>query len=460
MSRPMLFNFFLMNTPSHLFHGTWRHPESKSMFHMDLSTWTDLARIAERGLIDAIFIADNFGMYEEPGDEYARVVQNAIQFPCADPTVLISAMSLVTEHLGFIYTSSTLQQHPSSFARAAATLDHATKGRIGWNIVTSFVKNAARSVGVENAWSHDERYRWAEEYVDVTYKLWEGSWDDGAVLRDVVRGIYADPTKVHKINHVGERFRVEGPLMVPPSPQRTPLLFQAGTSSAGQDFAARNAEGVFLISGSPHGAGEHARAIRDKARQFGREPSDIVFLEGLSFVVGSTMEEARRKEAEIESYMSDEAGLIMSAAALGIDTTKYSPETRLVDLIEQSVGLRGGFDMVMNSSGKGREATLADLIQFSSRNWRVVGTPETICDRIAEYQAQGIDGINIMYMLMPGTYVDFVDHVVPELRKRGLMKAAYAPGTLRQKMFPGAGSHINTRHPASRYKGHYGQHTR
>jgi FMN-dependent oxidoreductase (nitrilotriacetate monooxygenase family) len=450
---PMIFNFFLMNCPSHIFHGSWRHPDSRSLEHTSLNLWTDLAKLAEKGGMDAIFIADNFGIYEEPGDRIDRVVANAIQFPCTDPTVLISAMAAVTEHLGFAYTSSTLQQHPSPFARAAATLDHATRGRIGWNVVTSFVRNAARSVGIEDSWSHDERYRWAEEYVDVTYKLWEGSWDDGAVLADKAKGIYADPSKVHKINHVGERFRVEGPLMAPPSPQRTPVLFQAGTSPAGQAFAAKNAEGIFLISGSAKGAGKAASSIRAKAVEFGRRPDDIIFLEGMSFVVGSTEEDALRKEKELEEYLNAEAGLIMSAAALGIDPGKYTPDTRLIDIIEDAVGLRSGFDMVMHSSGKGEGATLADFVRFSSRSWRKVGTPEMICDEIAKYQAQGIDGINIMYMILPGTYEDFIEHVVPELRKRGMMKTEYRPGTFREKLFPGSDSKLNERHPAAAYRG-------
>lgn len=453
MAKPMLFNFFLMNCPSHIFHGTWRHPASQSLNHTDLSLWTDLAKLAERGTIDAVFIADNFGMYEEPGERFDRVVANAIQFPCTDPTVLIAAMSAVTEHVGFVYTSSVLQQHPSPFSRAAATLDHATKGRIGWNVVTSFVRNAARSVGVEASWTHDERYRWAEEYVEVTYKLWEGSWDDGAVLADRERGIYADPSKVHKINHVGERYSVEGPLLAPPSPQRTPVLFQAGTSSAGQAFAARNAEGIFLISGSAAGAGAYARSIREKAVQVGRNADDIIFLEGLSFVVGSTEEEARRKEAELESYMNLEAEAIMRGAALGLDLTQFPPDTKLTELVDKAPGLRSGFEMVMNASGLGAQATLDDYFKFSSRSWRIVGTPESIADRIAEYQAQGIDGINIMYMLMPGTFVDFIDHVVPVLRKRGLMKEEYSPGTLREKLFPGRPAHLNVRHPAAAYKG-------
>lgn len=173
----------------------------------------------------------------------------------------------------------------------------------------------------------------------------------------------------------------------------------------------------------------------------------------MSFVVGSTEEEARRKEAELEAYLDAEAGLIMSAAALGIDPGKYTPDTRLADIIEDAVGLRSGFDMVMHSSGKGERATLADFIRFSSRSWRKVGTPEMICDEIARYREQGIDGINIMYMILPGTYQDFIDHVVPELRKRGMMKTQYRPGTFREKLFPGSGSKLNARHPAAAYRG-------
>lgn len=450
---PMIFNLFLMNCPSHIFHGSWRHPDSRSLEHTSLELWTDLARLAEKGGMDGIFIADNFGMYEEPNDRIDRVITNGIQFPCNDPTVLISAMAAVTKHLAFIYTSSTLQAHPSPFARTAATLDHATKGRIGWNVVTSFVRNAARSVGVEESWSHDERYRWAEEYVDVTYKLWEGSWDDGAVLADKERGIFADPDKVHKINHVGERFRVEGPLLSTPSPQRTPVIFQAGTSPAGQAFAAKNAEGIFLISGSAEGAGKVTKSIRAKAAEFGRRPDDLLFLEGMSFVVGSTEEEALRKEKELEAYLNEEASLIMTAGSVGIDPSKYTPQTRLIDMMEDSVGLRSGFDMVMNACGKGEDTTLGDFIRFSSRSWRTVGTPEMICDEIAKYQEQGVDGINIMYMILPGTYEDFIEHVVPVLRKRGMMKTEYAEGTLREKLFPGRNSKVNARHPAAAYRG-------
>lgn len=449
----MIFNFFVMNTPSQVFHGTWRHPESQSVHHTDLKMWMDLAQLAERGGIDAIFFADVIGIYEEPGGRYDRIVSNAIQFPCADPAVIISAMATVTEHVGLVYTSSTMQQLPSPFARAVATLDHATRGRIGWNMVTSFTRNAARSVGAADSWSHDERYRRATEYVDVVYKLLEGSWDDGAVIADRERGIYSDPAKVHKIYHEGEIFSVEGPFMVPPSPQRTPVLFQAGSSSAGQAFAARHAEGIFLLSGTPEGAGKYARTIREQAVSFGRQADDILFLEGMTFVVGSTEEEARRKETEIEAYISEEAFLILQLGSLGIDATQYAPDTPLAELIEEAPGARSLFAMVMNSSGKGDKATITDFVRYSSRSLRVVGTPEMICDRIAEYQQQGIDGLNISYTLMPGTFVDFIEQVMPELRRRGLAKEGYAPGTLREKLFPGRPAHLNSRHPAAAYKG-------
>lgn len=451
MTKPMIFNFFLMDTPSHIFHGTWRHPQSRSIDYADLDLWTELAVKAEEAKVDAIFMADNFGLYEEAGDRIDRVVSNAVQVPCNDPMMLISAMSAATKNLCFVYTSSILQQHPSPFARQTGSLDHLTKGRIGWNIVTSFVKNAAASVGEQGSWDHSQRYAWAEEYVDLTYKLWEGSWDDGAVVANKETGVYADPAKVHRIRHQSARYSVEGPFMVAPSPQRTPVLFQAGTSSAGQAFAAKNAEGVFLISGTPKGAGKAIRAIKEQARDYGRNPEDIVFLEGLTFVVGRTEEEAQRKEAEIEAYIDEEVRHIMLAGAVGIDTSTYPPETLLVDLMEKAQGMKSRFEAVMNASGKGAKATLADLSQFSSRSLRIVGTPESICDRIEEYQAQGIDGFNIIYMLLPGTYVDFIELLAPELKKRGLMRTEYSPGTFREKIF-GAGAKLNPRHPGAKYK--------
>lgn len=448
----LIFNLFTMDTPSHIFHGTWRHPESRSLDYNNLDLWVEIAQLAERGKMDAIFFADVFGMYESFGGTADGIIKNAVQFPISDPSTLISAMSHATKNVGFIYTNSVLQQHPFAFARTISTLDHLTKGRVGWNVVTSVSKNGSRSMGLETITDHDERYRWAEEYSEVTYKLWEGSWEDGAVLRDVKSGIYADPRKVHKINHVGKRYSVEGPHLVEPSPQRTPVLFQAGASSAGEAFAARHTEGAFMVSGSPQAAGAKINSVRAQAKAAGRCDDDILFIEGMSFVVGSTMEEALRKQADYEHYMIQEAQMIMTSGATGLDLAHYDVDTPLKDLIDKAPGMHGALKMLIDAAPKGTTATVADLLKASSRRYSVVGTPESIADHIEQYAAVGVDGINIMYQMLPGTYRDFIEHVTPVLQQRGLMQREYAPGTLREKMYPGRGPYLPDHHPARQYR--------
>jgi FMN-dependent oxidoreductase (nitrilotriacetate monooxygenase family) len=450
--RRLVFNLFMMDTPSHIFHGTWRHPESRSLEYNNLDLWVELAQMAEQARMDGIFIADVLGLYEGYGGTVDGVIEHAVQFPTSDPAMLISAMSHATKDLGFMYTNSVLQQHPFAFARAASTLDHLTNGRVGWNIVTSFSKNGSRSMGLESVTDHDERYRWAEEYCEVAYKLWEGSWEDGAVIRDKARGAYADPRKVHKINHVGQRYSVEGPHLVEPSPQRTPVLFQAGASAAGEAFAARHTEGAFMISGSPKASAAKIASIKAQAKAAGRGDDDILFIEGLSFVVGSTHEEALRKQAEYESYMSEEAQAIMVSGATGLDLSRYGVETPLKDLIDKAPGMHGALKMVIDAAPKGTTATVLDLLKASSRRFSVVGTPEAIVDRIEEYAAVGVNGVNIIYQLLPGTYRDFIQQVVPRLQARGLMQREYAPGTLREKLYPGRGPRLTQTHPAARYR--------
>ncbi|MEV0685289.1 LLM class flavin-dependent oxidoreductase [Nocardia sp. NPDC050378] len=447
----MLFNLFIMNTPSHISHGMWRHPESRSLEYNDLDLWVDMARIAERGKFDAIFMADIFGLYGEFRGSWDAIAEHAVQFPVSDPSMLISAMAHATSDLGFIYTNSILQQHPFSFARSASTLDHLTKGRIGWNVVTSVSKNGSRSMGLPSIVEHDERYRWAQEYVEVTYKLWEGSWEDDAMVKDRAAGVMSDPRKIHKINHKGERYSVEGPHLVEPSPQRTPTLFQAGASSAGMAFAARHAEGVFMISGPPQASAAKIAKVKALAAEAGRGPDEILFMEGLTFVVGSTEEEARRKEAEYDEWNDVEAQMAVMSGTIGVDLGSADPDQPLTDLIETAPGMRGTIQLVIDTV-RGRTATVRDLLAFSTKQWRVVGTPESIADKIEEYHAAGVDGINIMSMLVPGTYTDFADHVIPVLQERGLAQREYAPGTLREKLFPGSGPRLGDNHPVASYR--------
>jgi FMN-dependent oxidoreductase (nitrilotriacetate monooxygenase family) len=367
--------------------------------------------------------------------------------------MVIPAMAHQTEHLGFLYTSSVISHHPFVFARAASTLDQLTNGRIGWNIVTSANEKAFRNLGLPGNLSHEDRYAWAREYVDVTYKLWEGSWDVDAIVNDAERGIYADPSKVHDINHQGERYRVEGFNLMEPSPQRTPLLAQAGGSPAGLDFAASNAELMFLSAMSLETITEQITTVRNLARQRGRQDGDILFLQGMMFIIGSSDEEAYRKWAELEEFRSIEAQTAYFSSLSGIDLGVFAPATPLTDIVDEIPGIRGAFLSMIKAWPEGQTPTVKDFLSSLSLPQMVVGSPETIANRLQEYQNAGVDGVQVMNAIMPGSYEEFFDHLVPVLQDRGLMQREYRPGTLREKVFGLQSADISERHPARRYRG-------
>ena len=446
-SKPLHFNAFVMNTNSHIQHGHWRRPEAAQVDFEDVQVWIDLAKTLEAAKFDAMFFADVSGHYGDADADYEVYVRHGLQIPSNDPTVLLGALSVVTENLGLALTSNVVQNHPFNFARQVSTLDHISQGRIAWNIVTGTQDNGARNYGLPQLTDHAERYRWAEEYVDVVYKLWEGSWDEGAVLKDKDNGVYADVTKVHKIFHEGERYRVEGPHLPAPSPQRTPLLFQAGASESGRRFAAQHAEAVFIIAPNPEAAKWQVEQTRELAVEYGRQPDDIKFFQGLTFVIGDTEEEALQKAAEHAGWSSDEGFLAHSAI---VDKTgrTYPPETELKDVDTNTMK---GFTELLRRTITDREPTVADVAGRVSRNNLIVGTPEQIADEIERWQAAGVDGINVVNSVIPGSFEEFADKVLPVLRERGLAQSEYAPGTLREKLF--GAPRLNERHPAAQCRG-------
>lgn len=445
------FGAFVMNTGSHMQHGLWRHPDAKQHTFDDVNLWVDLAKTLERGRFDTIFFADVVGVYGGAGASFDVNAREGMQLPSNDPSMLLSALAISTEHLGLAFTSSILQEHPFTFARKISTIDHASGGRVGWNIVTSFLENAARNYGLDRLVEHDERYAWAEEYVAVVGKLWEGSWDDGAFLADKASGVFADPTKVHRIDHVGERYRVEGPHLSSPSPQRSPLLFQAGSSGAGKAFAANYAEVQFMMAPSIEAARASAESTRALVAETGRDPRDVKFWQAMSFIVGSTEEEAKRIEAEYDEYLSADAFLAHSNLGTDQATGKpIDPDTPLKDVETQ-----GGHSMLeaLKALSPDREPTVRDLAKLTAKlRGRVVGTPEQIADHLAEWRAAGIDGINVANWMIPHSYEVFVDEVIPVLQERGLAQREYAPGTLREKLF-GVEPTLPETHPLRAYRG-------
>jgi FMN-dependent oxidoreductase (nitrilotriacetate monooxygenase family) len=445
-AEPLLFNAFVMNTTSHIHHGQWRRDDAEQVEFNDVNTWIRLAKLLEAAKFDGMFFADVVGHYGDADASYDVYVREGLQIPSNDPIVLLGALATHTEHIGLALTSNVLQSHPYQFARQVSTLDHISNGRAAWNIVTGTQDNGARNFGLEQLVEHDERYAWAEEYVDVTYKLWEGSWDDGAVLKDR-DGAYSDVSKVHKIHHRSKRYSVEGPHLPAPSPQRTPVLYQAGSSAAGRRFAARNAEATFIIAPSPEIARRQIDETRALAVEFGRRPGDIKFFQGLSFVIGATQEEADEKAAEYFRYVSSD-GYAAHSAIVDPDGRVYPPETPLKDVRTNTAR---GFLEWLSQHITDREPIVEDLALQRARQNTIVGTPDRIADELERWRDAGVDGNNVINWVIPGSFAEFADEVLPVLRERGLAKSEYAEGPLRQKLF--GTSTLNDRHPAARYRG-------
>jgi FMN-dependent oxidoreductase (nitrilotriacetate monooxygenase family) len=450
--KPLYFSAFVMNTASHVLHGLWRAPEARNHDFNSLKHWTNLARQVDRAGYDLLFFADVFGLRQTWNGNWRKAVEGGIQIPVNDPSVLASALAAATENLGIVFTSSIVQDHPFDFARRMSSLDHYTDGRLGWNIVTSFNENMFRSFGHEGTLNHDERYEWAYEYVDVTYKLWEGSWDEDALVQDKDRGVHSDPSKIHKINHVGKRYSVEGPHFSSPSPQRTPVLFQAGSSPAGQLFSARNAEGVYISSpnhAAAYGLTTESRAL---AAEHGRAPSDITFAQGLSFVIGDTHAEAVRRNDELKRYLDLEGIALHALGDAGIDAGSLPLDTPISELGEFT-GIKSFIRWAAeNSAVSGTsDPTIRDMAWVLEGANRVVGTADEIADQLEEWREAGVDGINVYHATVPQSFAEVADRLFPTLRERGLISSDKS-GTLRHKLL-GEGDRLPDTHPAAAYRG-------
>ena len=434
MPKRMLLNAFSMNCVSHIQQGLWVRDDTRQLEYTQIDPWVELAHILEKGCFDALFLADVVGVYDTYKGGPETSIIEGMQIPSNDPSLLVSSMAHATKNLGFAYTSSIYQAHPFTFARQMSTLDHLTRGRIAWNIVTTYLSNAGLNYGLGGLPPHDERYDLADEYLEVTYKLWEGSWEDDAVLADTVRGIYADPSKIHQINHTGKHYHVAGPHLSEPSPQRTPLLFQAGSSTRGRSFAAKHAECIFISESKDSLQGESnvINDVRSQAKQLGRRPEDILFFQGISPVVGGTEAEAMSKASDYIDQFSTEGSLAHLSGGIGIDMGVVDLDQRLDTIDPQSMR---GFIKSLIESAPDKKRTFRDLIRNRMAGQFLTGTPEQIADALEEWQQRGVDGFNIVYSVTPGTFVDFIDGVVPVLQSRGLVQREYSPGPLRQKLF-------------------------
>jgi FMN-dependent oxidoreductase (nitrilotriacetate monooxygenase family) len=452
MSR-ILLNAFDMACVGHQSAGLWRHPDDQGYRYRDLDYWTELARLLEGGGFDAVFLADVLGVYDVYGGSRDAAVRQAAQVPVNDPVLAVPAMAAVTRRLGFGVTISLAYEQPYALARRLTTLDHLTKGRVGWNIVTSYLDSAARNLGRAAQIPHDERYELAEEYLEVCYKLWEGSWEAGAVVRDTARGVFTEPGKVHDIEHKGRYFEVPGPFLCEPSPQRTPVLFQAGASPRGSRFAGTHAEAVFVSGPNPAVVRRSVDAVRSKAAEAGRDPRSVKVFTMLTAIAADTDAAAQAKRNSYLEYASHEGAMALFGGWTGVDLAAADPGQRL-EYVETDA-TRSALAS-FTTADPDRAWTVGELARFIAIGGRgpvVVGSGATVADELERWVEEAdVDGFNLAYAVTPGTFADFVEHVVPELRRRGRAQSEYAAATLRENLGTAPGPLLADDHPGARHR--------
>ena len=427
-ARQLHLNAFLMNTGHH--EASWRLPESDPHAHVELAHYVHLARIAERGTFDSLFLADGPVLFNSVGQRPSGALE---------PLTLLTALATATEHIGLIATASTSYNSPYNLARRFASLDHISGGRAGWNIVTTAGAEAARNFGLDDEPAHATRYRRAAEFLDVALKLWD-SWEDDLVVADKAAGVWGDERKIHPARHKGTYFSVEGALNVPRTPQGYPLLVQAGSSEDGKRFAARYAEAVFTAQQTLKDAQDFYADLKSRTREAGRDPDHIKILPGIVPVIGSTEAEARAHEQVLEDHIVYEHGLDRLEHLLHLEPGTLDLDAGLpAELPPESAieGAKSRYTLVVELARRER-LTVRELIGRlggGRGHLTFAGTPEQVADAIEEWFRLGAaDGFNIMPAVLPSGLGLFVDHVVPILRARGLLRQEYGPRqTLRER---------------------------
>lgn len=421
---------FLMQTGHHI--AAWRHPDAQADAGVNFRHYVELARKAEAAKFDAVFLADGVAVRSSDLAALARTARSD-QF---EPLTLLAALAAVTERIGLIATVSTSYNEPFNVARKFASLDQISGGRAGWNLVTSATTAEAQNFNRDAQIAHADRYRRAAEFHDVVTGLWD-SWEDDAFPRDKASGIYLDIDKLHPIEHRGTHFQVRGPLNVARSPQGRPVVVQAGASEDGRDLAARTAEVIFVA----HQTFDEAKAfyadIKRRVQQYGRHPDAVKVMPGIFPVVGRTQAEAEEKFEQLQSLIDPVVGVsLLSSVTGGFDLSAYPvdgplPELPLTDGPQSRQRLL--LDLARRDGLTIRQLYLR--VAGARGHQQVVGTPASIADQLQQWFEEGAaDGFNIMSPWLPGGLDDFIEGVLPELRRRGLFRSEYEGRTLREHM--------------------------
>jgi FMN-dependent oxidoreductase (nitrilotriacetate monooxygenase family) len=417
----------------------WRYPGAYPDANFNFTHLKHFAQTLERGKFDAFFMADHLAVLNMP----IQALKRSATVTSFDPLVLLPALAAVTERIGLIATGSTTFDQPYNLARKFASLDHISNGRAGWNIVTTSNPDAALNFGLEEHLEHGERYRRAREFHDVVTGLWD-SFADDAFIRDVESGIFVAPEKMHTLNHVGEFFKVRGPLNIARPVQGWPVIVQAGASESGRQLAAETAEMVFGAGGPIAGAREFYADVKSRMVKIGRNPDHLKILPGALVIVAVTKAEAQAKKQHLDSLVHPDSGLASLSVMLGHDASKFDLDAPLPDIPETNE----------SKSGRERVIGIARRNNFNVRQLAqyvggypgasFVGTPASIADEMEEWLfTEACDGFNIMFPTVPAGLDEFVDQVVPELQGRGLFRKEYEGTTLRD--------HLGLPRPANRF---------
>ncbi len=422
--------------------AAWMHPGSQKDAGSNPEHYMDMAKLAERGKFDLMFLADVPAIRDGNLEGLARWPQYMAHF---EPLTILSAMAAVTKHVGFVATASTSYLEPYNLARLFGSLDHISHGRAGWNIVTTSNPAAAGNFGRDEHYSHAERYRRAREFVEIVKGLWD-SYDDDAFVRDVGTGVYFDHKKLHRLNHQGEFFSVKGPLNMPRPPQGHPLLVQAGTSGDGRGLASDVADMVFIQQLRLSTAQAIYKDIKARVVEAGRQPEDLLLMPGMAVIISDTEDEAKRQNDWLQSKIHTDVGLELLGGQLGyislkgVDVEKPLPESVMPpENTSEGARLR---EMLKDNPQTVRQ--MYEQVSGARGSHVLFGTPTQVADGLQEwFEGRGGDGFIIQPSWLPGGMVDFVDKVVPELQRRGIFRKEYEGTTMREN--------LGLKRPPSRY---------
>jgi len=423
MSKPKkklrLIAFLGMSSGHHA--GSWRHPDAGSS--TDIDYIIRLAQKAESGLLDGMFLADG---YSGAGSRL-------------EPLTKLSAVAAATKHLGLVATAGTVYNEPYLLARQFSSLDHISSGRAAWNIVTG-AGSAAHNFSLAEHPPHSQRYKEAEEFVEVVTQLWD-SWEDDAVPADRERGVYVDRNKVHEINYAGQYYSVQGPLNIPRSPQGRPILIQAGSSEPGKELAARTAEAVFTAQQTLEAAQEFYTDLKGRLAKYGRSRDSLLVMPGFAPIIADTEAEAREIEHELNSYVDQKKALDVLSERFTINLNDYPLDAPVpLDKARQAEefnGIQSRHEAVLDPARRGN-FTIRDLLYRANGghgHFTFVGTPLQVADFLEfRLNANAADGFNIMPQLLPSGLDEFVNKVVPELQNRGIFRTEYEGTTFRDNL--------------------------